>query len=91
MSNQKLKRLLNTFLGIAWSLLTFGTTFTFAFTIINSSIPVVLISTFIVFFISGIVVLFLESLKVQISQSEDIKRVLDELEKREKELNVTEQ
>jgi len=79
MKSQKLKRLLNLFLGIAWSLLIFGTIYVFFFTITKLPLPTVIISTFLVLFIFGIVVLFLESLMIQIEQSEKIEQLLEVL------------
>ena len=80
MKTQRVKKLVELFSGISWSLLTFGTFFIFSFTILNSSIFVAIIATFSTFFIIGINVLFLESLKIQIEQNDKIEEILNKLQ-----------
>jgi hypothetical protein len=78
----KMEKLLNILLGISWSLLIFGTIFVFTVTIIAYPFSVTLISTFSIFFVSSILVLFLESLKLQIKQEKLFMELLNELKGR---------
>jgi len=77
MENSKLERVLSLLLGVSWSILTFGTVFTFILLIISSSISTSIISTFIIFLLSATLVIFLESLKLQIKQSGEIKEIIE--------------
>jgi len=77
MKNTKLEKVLNLLLGICWSLLTFGTGFVFLITIFSTSFSIVVISTFIMFFVSAILVVFLENIKLQIENAHKTQELLD--------------
>ena len=77
MKNIKLEKVLNLLLGICWSLLTFGTGFVFLITIVSTSFSIVVISTFLMFFVSAILVVFLENIKLQIVNAQKTQELLD--------------
>jgi len=76
MENIKLERVLNLLLGVSWSLLTVGTISTSILLFSGSTIFVSIIGTFSIFFFTAILVLFLESLKIQIKQNREIGDIL---------------
>jgi type IV secretory pathway VirB3-like protein len=81
-SRGKLESLLNTLLGISWSLATFGTIFVLIVALKSASIFMAIIITFLFFFIISIVVLFLENLKLNLEQNRKIDFLLKELKQK---------
>ena len=91
MENIKLERVLNLLLGASWSFLTFGTAFIFILLYSSSTIFLTIISTFSVFFFTSILVVFLESLKVQLKQNREVEEILDYIResKKDKSLDIS--
>jgi DNA integrity scanning protein DisA with diadenylate cyclase activity len=79
----KLESLLNTLLGISWSLVTFGTIFVFIVALKSATTILAIVVTFIFFFLLSIVVLFLESLKLNLEQNRKIDFLIKELREKE--------
>jgi uncharacterized protein YacL len=67
-SRGKLEILLNTLLGISWSMVTFGTIFVLIVSLKSASIFISIAISFLFFFVFSMIVLFLESIKMQFEQ-----------------------
>ena len=77
MENRKLEKVLSLLLGVSWSILMFGTILIFLTLIISSSFATSIVATFIFFLFSATLVIFLESLRIQLKQSDEIQDILN--------------
>jgi type IV secretory pathway VirB3-like protein len=85
-NRDKLEKFLNLLLGVSWSMVVFGTISILLISLQVTSIPLAIIITFLFFFLLSIVVLFLESLKIQLEQIKKVDKLLQKFEVKESEI-----
>jgi|GEM_PF-3773536 len=90
MESGKFEQLLNFVLGVSWAVLFFGTAFLFAISLKSFSFTFALLSAFLFFSLFSLIILFLESKKLQIKQFYEVKRQGELLDRISKKLNFEE-
>jgi membrane protein implicated in regulation of membrane protease activity len=90
MESRKFESLLNFVLGVSWAILFFGTAFLFAISLKSFSFSFALLSAFLFFSIFSLVIVFLESKKLQLKEFKEIQRQGELLDRISKKLDLEE-
>jgi hypothetical protein len=90
MESRKFENILNFVLGVSWAILFFGTAVLFAVSLNSFSFTFALFSAFLFFSLFSLIIIFLESKKLQLKEFKEVQRQGELLDRISKKLDLEE-